>query len=330
MDAMDGIGIANRMRAYAAVAAVPLAVTVVGSRPAAAQSMDGNSPCGASADAPCPNLLEIPCGNGNDAGPGGHGGGLARICDCACGGGWWGRSTEKALLFPMRPVWGTTQTQNFNLTSWTWSVSAFAGTGSVEVSVDVSGTSTFWHAGSLTRSSTARQQTTEREDWVGVGIPCPRMVNLAAMGGAVLELSLTCSPDIGCAASGSVSIAGACNSLGNATAQLTDKTVHGSVGYSTYEHSIAVEGKFGLAVDDDSVGIDGKISRKVNWHLAGDGCVSGSAAYVATPDRTYCAFTNRPLVIRSNGQAVATGGATVADNGSASMSGMAIVSLAVH
>lgn len=327
---MNGIDLWNRISTRATVALGLLALALPADRAAMAQVMDGGSPCGGSADEPCPNLLEMPCGDAGGAGPGGHGGGLARICDCACGGGWWNRTTEKALLFPMRPVWGNTQTQSFNMTSWTWSVSAFAGPGSVEVSVDVSGTSTFWHAGSLTRSSTARQQTTERENWVGTGIPCPRMVNLAAMGGAVLELSLTCSPDVGCAASGSVSIAGSCSSLGNASAQLTDKTVHGSVGYSTYEHSVTVEGKFGLAIEDDSVGIDGKISRKVNWHLAGDGCVSGSAAYVATPDRTYCAFTNRALVIRSNGQAVATGGATVADNGSASMSGMAIVSLAVH
>ena len=322
---MERIEITDLMH-WNTAAAVMLALGALASNPAAAQSAGGGTPCSGSADEPCPNLLSLPC----EGAPTGGTGGLARLCDCACGTGWWSRTTERAMLFPLRPTWGDTQTQRFNMTSWTWSVEAFAGPGSVEVSVELSGTSTFWHTGSLTRSSTARQQTTEREDWVGMGVPCPRMVNLAAMGGAVLELSLTCSPDVGCAASGSVSIAGACSSLGDASAQLSDKTVHGSVGYSTFEHSIGVEGKFGLAVDDDSVGIDGKISRKVNWHLAGDGCVSGSAAYVATPDRTYCAFTNRPLVLRSNGQAVATGGATVADNGSASMSGLAIVSLSVH
>ncbi|MEI6475027.1 MAG: hypothetical protein WCO75_06510, partial [Planctomycetota bacterium] len=58
--------------------------------------------------------------------------------------------------------------------------------------------------------------------------------------------------------------------------------------------------------------------------------VSGTAAYVVTPDRSYCAFTNRPIVFRSNGIAIVSGGVSVDANGAASMSGLALVALSVH
>jgi hypothetical protein len=93
---------------------------------------------------------------------------------------------------------------------------------------------------------------------------------------------------------------------------------------------VVIDGNFGLAIIDDSVGINGKISKKVSWQLEGAGSVSGSAAYVVTPDRSYCAYTNRPIVFRSNGMAIATGGVSVDANGAASMSALALVSLAVH
>ena len=98
---MNGIDLWNRISTQATVVLGLVALALPADRAAMAQVMEGGSPCGGSADEPCPNLLETPCG---EAGPGGHGGGLARICDCACGGGWWNRTTEKALLFPMRPM----------------------------------------------------------------------------------------------------------------------------------------------------------------------------------------------------------------------------------
>lgn len=284
----------------------------------------GLPPCGADADAPCAVDLERPCIGTPDGGVV-----LASACGCSCGSGWWGRSVERSDLFPARPEDSGPQAKSMNLTNWTWCIQASAAPGRVEAEVTVSGTSTFWHSGSVTRSASAQQSTVEREEWFGTGIPCPRAVSLAAMGGAMLEMSLTCSPSVGCAASGSVTVAASCSSAGQASAQITDKTVHGSVGYRSYEHSVVAEGRFGASMEDDSVGIDGRISRKVQWQLSGDGSVSGSAAYVVTPDRTYCAFTNRTLVLRSNGTAIATGGATVDDNGSASMSGLAIASLSV-
>lgn len=312
-----GIGSAHR-RGWVAIAC--MAGTAM---PAAAQQ-PGLPPCGADVGESCPVGLERPC-----SGTGAGGIVLATACGCDCGSGWWSRRVERSDLFPARPEASGPVRHSANLTSWTWSTESQATPGRVHAEVSVIGHSTFWHSGSLTRSATAQQATVEREDWSGTGIPCPRAVSLAAMGGAMLELSMTCSPAVGCAASGSVTVAASCSSLGEASAQITDKTVHGTVGYRSFEHSVVAEGRFGASVEDDSVGIDGRISSKVQWQLSGDGSVSGSAAYVVTPDRAYCAFTNRAITLRSNASAIATGGATVDSNGSASVSGLAIASLSV-
>ena len=296
--------------------------------PLAAPWLAGAPPCVLRPDQPCPPLMERPCGT-EGAGSGGGGRELS-ACTCACGGGWWSRNADSVSLTPAEPQSSGTRSESFNFTSWTWSTRSEAQPGHAEAEVSVSGVSMFWHSASIAKSASARQETVEREEWVGLGPPCPRLVSLAAMGGGMLELTLGCSPEAGCAASGSTNIAGSCSSLGNASAQLVDKTVSGSVGYRSYEHSLVMDGSFGISVKDTGVGVDGKISSKVEWKLVGDGSVSGSAAYVVTPDRTYCAFTNRPLVLRSNGIAVATGGATVSGNGSASISGLALVSITAH
>lgn len=313
----DGIG-AEGSRGWMAVACAAFAAGT------GFAQQSGLPPCGTDPAAPCPVELERPC-----AGTAGGGITIASACGCDCGSGWWGRRVERSDLFPARPEDSGPVRHSANLTQWTWSTGAQATPGRVEAEVSVMGNSTFWHSGSLTRSATAQQATVEREEWTGRGIPCPRAVSLAAMGGAMLELSMTCSPSVGCAASGSVTVAASCSSAGEASAQITDKTVHGTVGYRSYEHSVVAEGRFGASIEDDSVGIDGRISSKVQWQLSGDGSVSGSAAYVVTPDRAYCAFTNRAITLRSNGTAIATGGATVDNNGSASMSGLAIASLSV-
>jgi hypothetical protein len=106
---MERIEITDLMH-WNTAAAVMLALGALASNPAAAQSAGGGTPCSGSADEPCPNLLSLPC----EGAPTGGTGGLARLCDCACGTGWWSRTTERAMLFPLRPNWGDTQTQRFN------------------------------------------------------------------------------------------------------------------------------------------------------------------------------------------------------------------------
>lgn len=294
----------------------------------AAARLLANPPCGASVTDPCPTMLERLCG-GDPTGNGGMGG-IVAMCDCACSTGWWTRAPISVSLSPGKPLTMSPISESSNSVFWRWELSAIAQPEHVEAAVDMSGYSSWWHAGSITKRAMARQATLAREQWVGTGIPCPRLVTIAAMGGAMLELSMTCSPTIGCTASGSATAAGACSSVGRASADIVDKTVRGNVGYSSYSHTVVVDGDFGFAIADDSIGIDGKISKEVDWKLDGPGSVSGTAAYVVTPDRSYCAFTNRPIDFRSNGWAIASGAMSVDENGSTSMSALAIVGLSAR
>ena len=186
------------------------------------------------------------------------------------------------------------------------------------------------HAGSLTRSATARFATTERERWVGTGVPCPRLVQVSAVGGGMLEVTLACSAQAGCGATASASIAGMCASRGDANAAIEGKTVDGNVAYRSLSHTTAFEGRLGTSVDDSSVGIDGKISEQKKWEVTGAGTASGSASYTVRPDRTYCAFTNRPITRTASGSAVAVGGGTVDWNGSIAFDAMAVIAMRVQ
>ena len=95
-----------------------------------------------------------------------------------------------------------------------------------------------------------------KEQWFGANPPCPRYVQLAAVGGGILEITLTCSAQSGCSATASASLAGSCSSRGDANATLEDKTVNGTVFYKSASHTVKAEGRLGATVDDDSVGIE--------------------------------------------------------------------------
>jgi hypothetical protein len=283
-----------------------------------------NVPCGASADEPCPAGIERLCDQ--FAGTG-HGGGLQLFCECLCGPGFWGPGNEEVVLQPERATSAGSPAERINSTIWSWHRSAYADRTSAQARISMAGHSTFWHAASMTRAANAGYTTQVKEQWFGANPPCPRYVQLAAVGGGILEITLTCSAQSGCSATASASLAGSCSSRGDASATLEDKTVNGTVFYKSASHTVKAEGRLGATADDSSVGIDGKISTQVAWELTGAGAVSGSASYTVRPDRTYCAYTNRPIVRRANGMVVCTGGATVDWNGSASVEALAIVSL---
>ena len=299
------------------------AIAIMPAQPGTAASAMGTDiephPCGTSPEDPCPAVLERPCDADGAADP----------CDCRCGEGWWSRRTVSIGTTPAVPWDSGPQVTTVNLTTWRWNGTASAFAGHAEASYDLTGYSALWHAGSMTKSVSAAHSTTEREEWEGTGAPCPRLVHVAAMGGAMIELSLTCSATAGTGASGSVSIAGACKGPGNASAQLDTKSVNGTAAYSQLSHNVVAAGKLGTTVDDDGFGIDGRISREVQWKLQGNGVATGTAAYVVMPDRSYCAFTNRPLTLRSSGSVAVSIGATVDDNGSTSASAFGLVALRV-
>jgi hypothetical protein len=232
-------------------------------------------------------------------------------------------------ILPRTPLTRVDQVTSVNGTRWTWSTTALAMRGHAEASIALDGVSHFWSTGSLARRVNASQDVLVREEWVGLGIPCPRMVSLAAVGGAMVELGLTCAARQGCTVSGSMSVAGACSSLGNAGAALDSRTVSGTATYRSLERKVKVSGRIGANVDDDGFGIDGQISSEEEWELEGEGSVVGAAMYAVTHDRTYCAFTNRAYVRRTSGQASAVASGTVADNGTVAVNGLAVVNITV-
>jgi hypothetical protein len=287
----------------------------------------GVPPCAGSSDDPCDLGLERRCIEASSTG----GATLpSPFCGCTCGTGFWVQEVTTASAKPAEPFEESRDDERINGTTWWWRRSSEAQPWFAEASVLGRGISEFWHAGSLTKSATARFATTERERWIGSGVPCPRLVQLAAVGGGMLEITLTCSAQAGCAATASASIAGMCASRGDANAAIEGKTVDGNVAYRSLTHTTAVEGRLGASVDDDSVGIDGKISEQRKWEVSGAGTASGSASYTVRPDRTYCAFTNRPITRTASGSAVAVGGGTVDWNGSIAFEAMAVVAMRVQ
>ena len=300
----------------------PVAAIAAGAAASAAQGQviaPGHQPCGTAPDHPCPTMLERPCYDPErPSGP----------CGCDCGPGVWSATAQEKLL-PKVPLSLVDQVTSVNNTRWTWSTTAMAMPGHAEASIALDGVSHFWATGSLARRVNASQDVLVREEWVGLGIPCPRTVSLAAIGGAMVELALTCAARQGCTVSGIMSVAGACSSLGNASAALDSRTVSGTATYRSLEQKVKVSGRIGANVEDDGVGIDGQISSEQEWELDGDGSVVGAAMYAVTHDRTYCAFTNRAYVRRTSGQASAVASGTVADNGTVAVNGLAVVNITI-
>jgi hypothetical protein len=286
------------------------------------------TPCGQQPGDPCPLGIERPCGE-PDARPGG-GTGPQPYCDCKCGPGLWVLEIADRAMQPPVPVTESATGEHVNGTTWNWRRECDAQPWYAESHVWGAGTSSFWHAGSFTTSANARYAITERERWDGEGIPCPRLVQLAAVGGGMMELTLTCSAQAGCSATASTSISGSCSSRGDANASIDGKSIDGSVAYRSMSQSSSIEGKFGAKVSDSSASVEGRISQDAKWEVTGAGAASGSAAYTVRPDRTYCAFTNRPVARSASGFAVCVGGGTVDANGSASFEALAVVAMRVQ
>ncbi|MBL9141133.1 MAG: hypothetical protein JNK53_04645, partial [Phycisphaerae bacterium] len=251
---------------------------------------DKDDPAGTGADSnpPCPFGMEIPCDQVHRAGGGsGSGSGAEPGVTCACGPGVWVRMLPIFTCQPAQPTAEVNVPVHINGTSWIATREAAAAPGFAEVHVSGYGASHFWRAGSLTRSAAARYSVVTREVWQGLGVPCPRVVSLAATGGGGLLLALSCSAAPGCGASGTTSISGSCSSLGNASAYLDNKKVDGSVAFNEGSSETDIRGKFGVEVDDSSATVEGRISRTDSWSVRGAGNVSGSASYTVRDDRTY-------------------------------------------
>jgi len=214
--------------------------------------------------------------------------------------------------------------------SWVWSTRATAQPELAMASLTVRGRSNMWAAGSFSRYSLAHYMSSRREIWSGGFPACPRLLSLAAVGGATLHISASTAARQGCSAFASAATSGACSSLGLANASIEDLAIAGSVGYDEAANAFDVSGNFGPLVEVFNDSVEGSLSANSSWSTSGVGSHSGSASVTVRPDRLYCAFTNRPYVARAAGQAIAGGAGSVDHNGSASWSSMAIISLSVQ
>ena len=272
---------------------------------------------------PCPPLLEIPC-DASGGGAAGEGTG-----PCSCGTGQWVVITSTPRLEPPLPL-AEDRTLSEGLTTWTWSTRATAQADLAMASVTARGRSNLWAAGSLTRSSLAHYRSNRREVWSGGFPACPRLLGLAATGGATMHISASTAARMGCSAFASAAASGACSSIGQASASLGDLTISGKVGYQAANQAFEVTGNFGPLLDVLTDSVEGTISADQSWSTEGVGSHSGSASVTVRPDRVYCAFTNRPYLAFAAGQVVAGGAGSVDDNGSTSWSSMALITLSVQ
>lgn len=273
---------------------------------------------------PCPPLMEVSCDAFSSGGSSGEG-----LGPCGCGTGQWVVNTPPPRLEPPTPT-AEDRSLHEGLVSWNWSLRAAAQPELALASLTVRGRSNLWAAGSFSRYGFAHYISSRRETWSGGYPACPRLLSLAATGGATLHISASTAARQGCSAYTSAAASGACSSLGLASASIDDLTIAGSVGFNSASSLFDVSGNFGPIIDFTSNSVDGSISSESSWSISGVGSHSGSASVTVRPDRQYCAFTNRPYTARTGGQAIAGGAGSVDCNGSASWSSMSVINLSVQ
>jgi len=273
---------------------------------------------------PCPPLMELPCDGSTSGGSSGEGAG-----PCGCGTGQWVTNSPSPRLEPPHPF-SEDRSLHEGLVTWNSSMRATAQPEMAMASISVRGRSNMWAAGSFSRYSLAHYVSSRRELWSGGFPACPRLLSLAATGGATLHISASTAARRGCSAFASAAASGTCSSLGSANASIESLVIAGSVGYSDSTQDFEVAGNFGPLVDVLTDSVEGSLSASSSWSTEGQGSHSGSASVTVRPDRIYCAFTNRPYVARAAGQAVAGGAGSVEGNGSTSWSSMAVINLSVQ
>lgn len=304
------IGLELRVRAAACGGAVAVALAAAG-LPAMADDAGG---------APCPDI-EIECGEG-DGGTQGPGESAA----CACGPGGWVRLERRPIVLPEQAMNDEGQ-HAVNGTRWRYCRRSAALPGSVHVSASVDGASHFWAQGALTGSSRALFAKSWREEWQGALPACPRPVSLEALGGGTMTIGVAASPRVGCAASATSSGSGSTSGPGSLLFTLNPVNLEGRVQYDSTSERFEISGTLGTDVDLIRPNVRGTISSRDEWSTVGQGTATGAASFIITPGRRYCAFTNRSVHLAVQGAASVSVAAVVGDNGMASASASADLSL---
>ncbi|MFZ9690951.1 MAG: hypothetical protein ACO3EP_02845 [Phycisphaerales bacterium] len=274
---------------------------------------------------PCPPFVEIPCvdpaGGDGDAG-------TPPIELCTPGPGAWTRSPIERQITPTEPH---DRREEFSMgwTRWTRHEMANGSPSHASVSLSLSGQSIFQGIGSQAAAIAASFQSRIREYWEGPGPAAPRLLALEATGFAGMSIAVSCAASSGCSATASATAAGGCSSVGSASAILEPRSIDATAIFNTESSRLQFEGNVGAMIDDSGPTMSGEVSRDSTWSTQGVGSASGGASYVVRPERTYCAFTNRPCVRRAFGTTSVALAGTV-DAGSTASAASAVVGFDVH
>lgn len=274
---------------------------------------------------PCPAFVERPC---SSFGESGEDGGTPPIEACTPGPGGWVRSPIERLALPETPH----ECRDEFTMGWTrWIRHEWANASAQHAScgMTLSGQSIFQGIGSQAASIAASFQSRAREYWQGPGPAMPRLVALEATGFAGMSIAVTCAASAGCSATASSTVGGGCSSIGNASAFLEPRSIDATASFDGATSRLEFSGNVGVRIDDSGPTMSGEVSRDSTWSTNGVGAASGGASYVVRPERTYCAFTNRPIVRRAFGTTSVSLAGTV-DAGSTASAASAVVGFDVN
>ena len=256
-------------------------------------------------------------------------GGWGEDANCICGPGEWLRINRPPLLDPLTPQ-SSTITSSENFVNWQTICSREATNGTAAVTVGISGRSNFWHAGTKAIVHTAAYSGGWRETWRGTFPACVRKVMLAANGYGTLTIAASCAARPGCTAAVASSAAGMAASRQRASASIAGQSLQGTVAYNELERSTELSGNFGGSVDFWTAEVEGSISSERRWSVKGQGSATGSLSFTVSPDRTYCALTNLPILATWSATLAATATVSVDENGTASSASGAAIALSVQ
>lgn len=272
---------------------------------------------------PCPEFMELPCFAEGESSGGPHG----PSPQCVPGAGQWVNTREHQGT-PASPM-DRVDEYSVGWTRWCRSINARSEPNRIVIGASLYGQSIFLGGASQAAGVGGGFSTVDRETWHGAPPAAPRLLQLSAEGFASMGLSVVCAPRIGCSAAGSVSISGSCSSVGDAWALLPPRTLNAMAIYDSILRHIRIAGRIGGRVDDSGLTYSGEISASDSMITEGTGVAAGSASYTVTPDRTFCAFTNRAVVRRGLGNAVASVNVSV-EAGNAAASAIAMVHMGVN
>lgn len=308
----------DTLRAHVLAAAMLVAVSTVA---AAHARSPGDADPPPDPTPPCPDLMEVLCDD-----PPRSGSGWGAQVLCPCGPGKWVQLDPEIAMVPPIIVNEESEVGLFNVGK-----KVIATPNSASASILASGRSSCWFGcstGSTALAVNASYEHRQKEVWQGEFPACPRAVALVATGQANQSVGVSTTADRGCSTSSSSSVSGSCSSRGNANAELTN-TLTAKAQFNSSSTKVTLSGNIGAAINLESPSVQGSFSMVDSWEAEGVGSATGTASFTVKPNRTYCAFTNKPITRSAAGTVVVSGSASVASGGSSAFQASGYIKLRV-